>query len=209
VLLLLAFGLWIVGLVNAYNFMDGIDGLAGGQAIVAASGWVLVGILTGQPALTGAACVLAAACAAFLRFNWSPARVFMGDVGSAFLGFAFAVLPLSTPSPVRFVLAGACFMWPFLFDTCFTLIRRLLRRENVLQAHRSHLYQRLIGTGVSHAHVTSVYLMLAALGLPAALCFASGRWVSALMLTGAVPAGAAALWYATVRREAAGARMIL
>jgi UDP-N-acetylmuramyl pentapeptide phosphotransferase/UDP-N-acetylglucosamine-1-phosphate transferase len=199
--------LWIVGLVNAYNFMDGIDGIAAGQAIVAASGWALVGAITGLPGLTGTALVLAAACAAFLRFNWPPARVFMGDGGSAFLGFAFAVLPLADPSPGLFLPAAACFVWPFLFDTSFTFLRRLSRGENVLQAHRSHLYQRLTSTGLSHGRVAAIYTALAALGLPAGVCLASGRWSLALVVGAVVPIAAVSLWSTVVRREArAGVR---
>jgi Fuc2NAc and GlcNAc transferase len=196
---------WIVGLVNAYNFMDGIDGIAGGQAIVAAAGWAIVGVVTGVPALAGTALFVAAASAAFLRFNWPPARVFMGDGGSAFLGFVFAVLPLSAPSAGRSVLAAVCFLWPFLFDTTFTLFRRLSRRENVLQAHRSHLYQRLTSTGLSHGRVTRLYVALAALGMPSGVCVATGRWTPALALGAVVPLAALSLWSITARLEARAA----
>lgn len=193
---------WIVGFVNAYNFMDGIDGIAGGQAIVGAAGWAVVGAVAGVPALTAAALTLAAACAAFLRFNWPPARVFMGDGGSAFLGFAFAVLPLSAVLPGSSLLAAACFAWPFLFDTTFTFFRRLSRGENVVQAHRSHLYQRLTSTGLSHAAVTRLYAALAAVGLPAGVCVADGRWFPAGVLGVGVPIAAVWLWGTVVRREA-------
>ncbi len=87
--------LWIVGLTNAYNFMDGIDGIAGGQAVVAGSGWAVVGWLTDQPLLGIMGVLLAAASLGFLGQNWPPARIFMGDVGSAFLGFTFAVLAVA------------------------------------------------------------------------------------------------------------------
>ena len=194
--------LWIAGLVNAYNFMDGIDGLAGGQAVVAAGGWAIVGVAVGAPALSGLALVVAAASAAFVGFNWHPARVFMGDTGSAFLGYTFAVMPLAdVPSP-RLFAAAALFVWPFLFDTGFTFVRRLAHGENVVRAHRTHLYQRLVETGLSHPRVSLVYVALAALGLPAGVCAASGLLLLAGAL-GAVPAGAAlALWWTVVHREA-------
>jgi Fuc2NAc and GlcNAc transferase len=206
----LVVAVWIVGLVNAYNFMDGIDGIAASQAIVAGLGWAIAGAMTGQSGLTATALVLTAACAAFLRFNWPPARVFMGDGGSAFLGFAFAVLPLTLtgPSAALFIPAGACLVWPFLFDTTFTFLLRLSRGENVLQAHRSHLYQRLTSTGLSHARVTAIYSALALLGVPAGVCLVSGRWSAALVAGAAMAIAAVSLWSAVVRREArAGVRL--
>ena len=199
-------GLWIVGLINAYNFMDGIDGLAGGQAVVAACGWAIVGVLTGAPQVTGLALALGAASAAFLGFNWHPARVFGGDTGSAFLGYAFAVMPVAAaPSAAAFA-AAPLFVWPFVVDAGFTFLRRLARGEYVVKAHRSHLYQRLVATGRSHRQVSLTYLALAALGLPAGVCSAAGPPAVAVIL-GAVVAGAAVLlWRAVVRHEAAAAR---
>ena len=85
--------MWIVGLTNAYNFMDGIDGIAGVQAVVAGLGWLLLGGLAGLPALGALGLLTAASSLGFLIHNWPPARIFMGDVGSAFLGFTFAFLP--------------------------------------------------------------------------------------------------------------------
>ena len=87
--------LWIVGLTNAYNFMDGIDGIAGGQAVVAGLGWAGLGYLTDQPLIGLLGLLLAASSLGFLGHNWPPARIFMGDVGSAFLGFTFAVLAVA------------------------------------------------------------------------------------------------------------------
>ncbi len=193
-------GGWIVGLVNAYNFMDGIDGIAGGQAIVAAAAWSAVGVATGDAAVAVAALTIGAGCAAFLVFNAPPATVFMGDGGSAFLGFVFAVLPLGGSRPFWSIAAAACFVWPFLFDTAVTLLRRLGRGENVLQAHRSHLYQRLTSTGLSHARVTWLYVGLAVLGLPAGIPLALGRGMPApngLLIA----AAAAGLWWWVARRE--------
>lgn len=166
--------LWIVGLTNAYNFMDGIDGLAGGQALVAASSWVALGAVTGQPLVSGLGLLLAGTSVGFLCHNWSPARIFLGDVGSAFLGYTFAVLPvIAARADSRIVLAGVMVLWPFAFDSCFTLLRRLLRGENIFAAHRSHLYQRLVMAGRSHSAVSSVYIALAALGAGLAVAYVS------------------------------------
>jgi UDP-N-acetylmuramyl pentapeptide phosphotransferase/UDP-N-acetylglucosamine-1-phosphate transferase len=158
--------LWIVGMTNAFNFMDGIDGIAGITAAVAltvlATGLWAAGAAFGS--LTAAA--LAAATAGFLIWNWQPAQIFMGDVGSAFLGFTIAVLPLTGGEAAsRWLLpVTACVMAPFLFDTSFTLLRRVRNRENIFEAHRSHLYQRLVIGGWSHARVAALYGALAALG---------------------------------------------
>jgi UDP-N-acetylmuramyl pentapeptide phosphotransferase/UDP-N-acetylglucosamine-1-phosphate transferase len=162
-LLLLAAALfWTVGLTNAYNFMDGIDGLAATQAIVAGFGWTLLGSVAHQPWLTLLGLLIAAGSTGFLIHNWAPAKIFMGDVGSAFLGFTFAFMAIAalrrTP---QVALVGALLLWPFIFDSVFTMLRRLWRGENIFLAHRSHLYQRLVLAGWRHASVTSLYGLFA------------------------------------------------
>jgi UDP-N-acetylmuramyl pentapeptide phosphotransferase/UDP-N-acetylglucosamine-1-phosphate transferase len=153
--------IWIVGLTNAYNFMDGIDGIAGSQAVIAGIGWAVLGWLGDQQLVSVLGLLIAATSLGFLGHNWPPARIFMGDVGSAFLGYTLAVLPVVASSgESRMPIAGALLVWPFIFDTAFTFIRRLLRGENVLSAHRSHLYQRLIIVGHSHRSVTQLYVLL-------------------------------------------------
>ncbi|MBK9165610.1 MAG: glycosyltransferase family 4 protein [Acidobacteria bacterium] len=158
---------WILWMINAYNFMDGIDGIAGLQAVVAAIGWALFSLLFGVDEVKWLALGVGGASIGFLVHNWSPARIFMGDVGSAFLGFLFAVLPLiaskgqSVPTGVIPIL-GVLFVFPFIFDTVFTFLRRLFNREKVWKAHRSHLYQRMVINGASHSYVTLIYGALAA-----------------------------------------------
>jgi len=158
--------LLVAGLTNIYNFMDGIDGIAGTQGAVAGLGWIVAGNALQDPLLVVAGAVVAASCLGFLVFNWPPASIFMGDVGSGFLGFVMAALTLSVAvrSPA-IATAGILFVWPFVFDTGFTLLRRLRRRENLLHAHRSHLYQRLVLTGLSHRSVTMLYGALAIAGV--------------------------------------------
>ena len=163
---------WIVGLTNAYNFMDGIDGIAGGQAVVAGLGWTVLGIISQQPFIIAVGILLAASSLGFLGHNWPPAKIFMGDVGSAFLGYTFAVLPvMAARSDARFVLIGILFVWPFIFDAAFTFLRRLIKRENVFAAHRSHLYQRLVISGLSHRTVDLLYIALALIGVVLAVAF--------------------------------------
>jgi UDP-N-acetylmuramyl pentapeptide phosphotransferase/UDP-N-acetylglucosamine-1-phosphate transferase len=162
--------LWIVGLTNAYNFMDGIDGIAGGQAVVAGLGWAIIGWLSQQPLLLILGLLLSASNLGFLRHNWPPARIFMGDVGSAFLGYTFAVLPLMSNNP-NTPLVGFLLVWPFVLDTSITIARRWLKGENIFTAHRSHFYQRLVIAGYSHASVTLTYIGLAVWGTALAVAW--------------------------------------
>lgn len=159
---------WVVWLVNAYNFMDGIDGIAALQAVIASVAWA--GILYKFDLQGGFlfASVLACSSAGFLIHNWQPARIFMGDVGSAFIGFTLAAMPIVARKgtmdelpilPVVAVLA----VWFFVFDTVFTLVKRTLQRERVWQAHRKHLYQRLVIAGWQHSTVSLIYGSAAAI----------------------------------------------
>jgi UDP-N-acetylmuramyl pentapeptide phosphotransferase/UDP-N-acetylglucosamine-1-phosphate transferase len=159
--------IWIVGLTNAYNFMDGIDGIAAGQGIVAGIGWGIIGLMSGNQLVGLPGALLAATCLGFLCHNWPPARIFMGDVGSAFLGYTFAVLPVIAANQIdpRLAFVGILFVWPFVFDSVFTFLRRLLNHENVFEAHRSHLYQRLVTAGYSHGVVSMWYICLAGVGV--------------------------------------------
>ena len=177
---------WIAGLINAYNFMDGIDGIAASQAITAAIGWVVIGWTCYEHAVSLHSMILAGACVGFLALNWPPARIFMGDVGSAFLGFCFAVYPLLMQTALftavagsaaaavtpRLPVAGFLLVAPFVLDSSFTFCRRLLKRENVFAAHRSHLYQRLVISGLTHQQVTLLYMMLGLIGTGAGILFA-------------------------------------
>jgi UDP-N-acetylmuramyl pentapeptide phosphotransferase/UDP-N-acetylglucosamine-1-phosphate transferase len=164
--------LWIVGLTNAYNFMDGIDGIAGGQAVVAGLAWGWLGTRAGEPALAAIGLLIAGSSAGFLLYNWQPARIFMGDVGSAFLGFTFAALAvIGARANPKLAVAGVLVVWPFVADALFTFLRRAWRRERVMEAHKSHLYQRLNQRGLSHAAVASIYIALAAAGAAAAIVY--------------------------------------
>jgi UDP-N-acetylmuramyl pentapeptide phosphotransferase/UDP-N-acetylglucosamine-1-phosphate transferase len=192
--------MWIVGFINAFNFMDGIDGLAGGQAMIAGLAWTAIGWATGQTMLAALGATLAASSFGFLLHNWAPARIFMGDAGSAFLGFVLSTLPLVAAPPRNVAVPAVLVVWPFVFDATFTLLRRLSRGENVFAAHRSHLYQRLTQAGWSHARVTRLYMALAAAGAGLALAVTVGALPAAAGL--AVAGGAAAgLWRFVVLTE--------
>jgi Fuc2NAc and GlcNAc transferase len=141
---------------NLFNFMDGIDGIAGSEAIfVAGAGALLNAKCGGDSGLTAAMLVLAAATLGFLIWNWPPARIFMGDVGSGFLGFALAVLGLAAsrhstaPIEVWAILGGV-----FLVDATVTLLRRIFRGDRWFEAHRLHAYQALASRWQGHLPVT-------------------------------------------------------
>lgn len=139
--------LWLLGLMNIYNFLDGIDGYAGTQTVIASIG---IGLLF--PEFQALCFGIAAATLGFLVFNWHPARIFMGDTGSATMGFFFAVLPFysSTVHTHDAILTTGILLWFFVADGVFTIIRRLIKKEKIWLPHRSHLYQRLVIAGYQH-----------------------------------------------------------
>jgi UDP-GlcNAc:undecaprenyl-phosphate/decaprenyl-phosphate GlcNAc-1-phosphate transferase len=147
VLLVLA----IAWLTNLYNFMDGSDGLAAGMSVIGFGAYAMAAGLADEPALATTCLCLAAANAAFLVFNFHPARIFLGDVGSIPLGFLAAALGIvgwrDEAWPLWF---PAAVFAPFIADATLTLARRLLRRERVWQAHRDHYYQRMVRSGLGH-----------------------------------------------------------
>jgi Fuc2NAc and GlcNAc transferase len=164
-------GVWMGGLVtvlvlvwitNLFNFMDGVDGIAGSEAVfVSGAGAWLNWSVGGAAGLTAAMSCLAAASLGFLRWNWPPARIFMGDAGSGFLGFSLALLGLAAsqsgilPFEVWAILGGV-----FLVDATVTLIGRMLRGERWFEAHRTHAYQHLARRWKSHLPVTILVMMI-------------------------------------------------
>lgn len=158
--------LWIVGLTNAFNFMDGIDAMAGTTAAITGGAVALASWLVGQPYLGAVGLLLMMASLGFLTANWPPARLFMGDVGSTFCGFLLATIPLlaAARGEPRILPIVALAMAPFLCDTAATLVRRAVTGENVFQRHRTHCYQRLVLAGWTHATVSCLYAGLAVIG---------------------------------------------
>lgn len=135
---------WLVALMNVVNFMDGIDGIGAVQTLTAGTWFAVCLWASGSPLWTGMLIVVVAT-AAFLPFNFPPARIFMGDVGAMFLGLqfgVFSVLGVAAGLPL-WVFAGV--FGYYLFDVSYTLVRRAFRGENLLVAHRLHIYQRIGG----------------------------------------------------------------
>ena len=145
--------LWIVALCNAFNFMDGIDGITGGVAVISALFLTVLAGDTGSllPALAGATL-------GFLIWNMSPASTFCGDSGSYFLGFVACVLVFT----------------PYLFDTAFTLVSRLRAGKDVFSAHREHIYQRITPGPAMHRRTSNLYYAATALSGLSALLVATG-----------------------------------
>lgn len=162
--------LWIIGLTNVYNFMDGIDGLAGGQSVVACLGWLIFGMLSHERSIVFISLLVGFSSLGFLCHNWSPARIFMGDVGSTFLGYSFAVFTVvAAQIDSRMVVVGALFVWPFIFDAAVTLVQRCIQREKLFLAHRTHLYQKMVRSGLDHGHVAMIYIQASLIGVALAL----------------------------------------
>jgi UDP-GlcNAc:undecaprenyl-phosphate GlcNAc-1-phosphate transferase len=156
--------LWVVGLTNTYNFMDGMDGLAGGVGLIATCFLCGIAFREDSAYVYLTSYVLAAGLGGFLIFNLPPARIFMGDVGSAFVGYAFAVLALLGAAFDRGHLSFyvvPLLLFQFIFDTLFTFFRRISRGEQIHQAHRTHLYQLLPQLGYSHVQVVSFHYAVA------------------------------------------------
>ncbi len=161
-----------VWMVNLYNFMDGMDGFAGGMAVIGFGGFAVFGWLAGNDLFLGASLVIAAAAAGFLAYNFPPARIFMGDVGSSTLGFLAAALALWGAHDGVFPIWTALLVFsPFVADATVTLLVRLVRGERIWQAHKAHYYQRLVQLGWGHRRTVlwEYVLMLA--------CVASALWM--------------------------------
>ena len=165
----------VTAVINFINFMDGLDGLVAGCMLVALNAaaikletpwtiWALVGSLLG-----------------FLLWNWSPAKVFMGDVGSTFLGAVFSLLVLQSSSWHE-ALALLLVATPLLGDACFCVPRRMLAGQKVFEAHRLHLFQRLHQAGWSHARVSFLYISSTAL-LATGLLLGGLPWVMSLAVS--------------------------
>lgn len=145
--------LWIVGITNAINLIDGLDGLAGGIATIAALSMAVVGWIYGQYLMASMAIILAGATMGFLRYNFHPAKVFMGDTGSLFLGFNLSVLTImGVAKSVTFISLAApvLVLGVPIFDTFFAILRRKMNHKPIFAADKDHLHHRLLGMGFSH-----------------------------------------------------------
>ena len=179
----------VAWLINLYHFMDGSDGLAGGMALIGFLVYALAALAAGDFVFATTNLIIAASAAGFLVFNFHPAKIFLGDVGSVPLGFlagALGVLGWHTGTwPLWFPVVAFSV---FIVDSSVTLARRLLNRERVWQAHRDHYYQRLVRMGWGHRRTAWVeYSLMASTGALALLALGLPDWAR-LAVLGAVAA---------------------
>ena len=161
--------------INLYNFMDGMDGFAGGMAVFGFGGLSLLGYWHEDMVFAGICAVIVAANAGFLVFNFPPARLFMGDSGSTILGFAMVSLGiLGYRRDIYPVWVPLILFSPFWVDASVTLVKRAWRKEKLWEAHRQHYYQRWVLTGFSHKTVVLAEYLLMAAGLVAVLAWQEG-----------------------------------
>jgi UDP-GlcNAc:undecaprenyl-phosphate GlcNAc-1-phosphate transferase len=182
--------LWIVAVVNAFNLIDGLDGLATGIALVALGSTFVVAWILGNTEVAVVCAALGGALLGFLRYNFRPARIFLGDSGSQFVGFMVAVLSVhgSTKSATAVLAAVPLLVLALpLLDTLLSILRRWLRGKPVFGADEHHLHHRLLAIGLTHVRaVVLLYVLAAALAvLGVVLAFGPARMVTVSALGGA------------------------
>ena len=190
---------WVVGITNAMNLLDNMDGLSGGVAAVAASFFLLISALNGQFLVGSLSAAILGASLGFLIYNFNPATIFMGDAGSLFLGFVLAAVGIKLRFPSAYI-----FTWfiPIMvlglpiFDTTLVVISRLRRGLNPLtHPGNDHISHRLVARGMSKREaVLTLYLVAGILGVLAMFCAQAGNVENYLILAGVFVAGLAALW---------------
>ena len=181
--------IWIVAITNAVNFIDGLDGLAVGVSAISTASLIVVSLLVSETKIAIVLCALFGACLGFIPYNLNPAKIFMGDTGSTFLGYILATLSITGLFKMYAIISFAV---PFLilgvpiFDICFAILRRLAKGQNPMQADRGHVHHRLIDMGFSQKQAVGItYMLTAILGLAAVLLTSSGE-LKALILLGSV-----------------------
>lgn len=170
--------IWLLGILNAVNLIDGLDGLAVGVSAIMSGCVTVIVILLCSPAVAILAASLAGACLGFIPYNFNPAKLFMGDTGSMFIGYTLAVMSVMGLFKAYAIIAFAI---PFLifglpiFDMAFVAIRRVLNGKSPMAADKTHLHHRLIDLGFSQKQaVTIMYAIAAVLGLTAVLIAGEG-----------------------------------
>lgn len=162
---------WVVGVTNTLNLIDGLDGLAAGIASIASLSLLAVSVMNGHPVVVIYTAALAGAAIGFLPYNFNPAKIFMGDTGSTFLGFVLAAISIEGAIKGAATLAIAIPVLALglpIFDTTFAIIRRAVNGKPIMEADRGHLHHRLLALGLSQRQVVfTLYAVSAFLGLGA------------------------------------------
>ncbi len=186
--------LWIVAITNAVNLIDGLDGLACGVSTISSMTLLVISLVVSDAPVAILMAALAGGCIGFLPYNLNPAKIFMGDTGSTFLGYVLAVVSIQGLFKFYTIISFAV---PFLmlglpiFDTCFAFIRRIAHGQSPMHADRSHVHHRLIDMGFSQKQAVAVlYVISAILGLSAVVLTTAGAEKAMLFLLALCAAGA-------------------
>ena len=178
--------LWIVGVTNAVNLIDGLDGLACGVSVISSMTMLAVALLVSEPSVAVILAALMGACIGFIPFNFNPAKIFMGDTGALLLGYVLATVSIMGMFKFYAVISFAV---PFLilglpiFDTAFAMIRRVAHGQSPMHADRGHIHHRLIDMGLNQKQaVATLYVISGILGLSAVVLTTGGEAKAMLLL---------------------------
>lgn len=176
--------IWIIGITNAINLIDGLDGLAAGVSTIALITIAIMAIIMGNPFVMATAAILAASSFGFLFFNFHPAKIFMGDTGSLFLGFMISVLALLGFKNVAFIslIIPVIMLGVPISDTFFAIVRRIRMKQKVTAPDKSHLHHCLLDAGFSHRQTVLIIYGLAALFGVAAILFSQATVLGSILL---------------------------
>lgn len=179
--------LWVVGVTNAVNLIDGLDGLAVGISSIATFSLFFIAILAGEPTVAMISAALAGSCLGFLPYNFNPAKIFMGDTGSTFLGFILSVICIQGLFKGYAIIS---FIIPFLilglpiFDTSVAIARRIHNKRPIMGADRGHLHHKLIDMGFSQKQTVAIlYVIAMILGLSAVILVERGAQTAFLLIS--------------------------
>ena len=178
--------IWIVAVTNAVNLIDGLDGLACGVSTISSMTVLVIALTVAEPTVAVLMACLAGGCIGFLPYNTNPAKIFMGDTGSTFLGYVLAVVSIQglfkSYTLISFVVPFLMLGLP-IFDTCFAFIRRIAHGQSPMHADRSHIHHRLIDMGLNQKQAVAVlYVISAILGLSAVVLTTIGSLRAMLLL---------------------------
>ena len=186
--------IWIVAITNAVNFIDGLDGLACGVSCISSVNLLVIALLVSDLEVSIIMAALTGACRGVVPYNFNPAKIFMGDTGSTFLGFMLATVSIQGLFKAYTAIS---FIVPFLllglpiFDICFAVIRRVASGKSPMEADRGHFHHRLIDMGFSQKQSVAIaYVLTGILGLAAVLLTVSGAMKALIMLGAIIMVGA-------------------
>ena len=190
--------IWIVAITNAVNFIDGLDGLAAGVCAISAGAMLVVALLVADFMSAVMLAAIVGACAGFIPYNFNPAKIFMGDTGSTFLGFMLSTISIYGLFKMYAIISFAV---PFLvlglpiFDICFAVVRRVSKGQSPMHADRGHVHHRLIDMGFNQKQAVAIaYMLSAILGMAAVVLTNDGETQALIFLAAVVVVGGIGFW---------------